>query len=60
MGHKNLYINKQSKAIQTIDVGMGGDKYKVFNLTDLEDVIYCMSMVSFGLGGTVQIEFKSK
>lgn len=54
-----LYANKQEKPIQTISVSHT-EKWRLLDFSDLEDGFYYMSMISCALGGTVQVELKTK
>jgi hypothetical protein len=58
-GTATLHANKQQGPIQTCDVGMESE-YPKFNFTTLEDGFYYASMLSCSVGGTVQIELKTK
>lgn len=58
-GTCKLYANKQALPIQTLD-SSHDSKSRKFNLSALDDGFYYMSMLSCGLGGTVQIELKTK
>lgn len=58
-GTATLHAGKQQGPIQTCDVGMESE-YPKFNFTTLEDGFYYASMLSCSVGGTVQIELKTR